>query len=74
MNKAKKEQKNLKLVDYSLTRIKNIKVVALVKTKDSFIREHYCYTRYKQQGYKYTAWLAYRSIEYASKTKKSSPN
>lgn len=70
MNKAKKEQKNLKLVDYSLTRIKNIKVVALVKTKDSFIRKHYCYTRYKQQGYKYTAWVAYRSIEYASKTKK----
>lgn len=65
IEKAKKDQERLKLVDYTLNRIKNIKIAKLSKPKKGFERQKYCYDRYKRQGYKYSAWLAYRSINYA---------
>lgn len=69
MKQAKETQKKLKLVDYSLNKIKNIRIVNYTKPKLGFIRDQYSYSQYKRQGYKYTAWLAARSIEYAKSFK-----
>lgn len=65
MEQAKKEQEALELVDYSLNKIKNINVSKLIKPGHQFEREQYNYEQYKRQGYKYSAWLAARSIEYS---------
>lgn len=64
LEQAKKDQEKLELVDYTLNRIKNIKVARWVKPKRGFKREKYDYDQYKRQGYKYSAWLAYHSMSY----------
>lgn len=65
IKKAKRDQKKQKLVDYTLNRIKNIKIAKISKTKSNFDRTQYNYSQFKRQGYKYSAWLAYRSMNYA---------
>lgn len=65
IEKAKRDQKKQKLVDYTLNRIKNIKIAKISKTKSNFDRTQYNYSQFKRQGYKYSAWLAYRSMNYA---------
>lgn len=60
--KAKEEQEKLALVDYSLKSIKKPKLVK--KTDLDYEREKYSYDFYKKQGYKYSAWIAARSINY----------
>lgn len=57
---ARQKQENLELVDYSLNKIKHVKLVK--KIKSARAREQYDYHQYKKQGYKYSAWLAARSI------------
>ena len=59
---AKKKQKKLVLVDYSLNHIREIKVASLVKSSKLDERIKYDYDSYRRKGYKYSAWLAYRSI------------
>lgn len=68
LEQAKKEQSQLKLVDYTLNHVQNIKVVKWGRVKKDFQRETYNYQQYKRQGYKYSAWLAYRSLNYSGKT------
>ena len=65
LEQAKKDQTELELVDYGLNKIKNISVSKMVKPRQHFQRDEYHYSQYKKQGYKYSAWLAARSIKYA---------
>lgn len=60
LRKARQKQEKLELVDYSLNRINHVKLVKRVSTNVE--REKYNYQQYKNQGYKYSAWLAARSI------------
>lgn len=64
MAKAKRNQSNIELVDYSLNKVKAIKVVIKVTTNSNYKRKIYNYEQYKYQGYKYTAWLAARSMAF----------
>lgn len=60
---AKKQQAKLELVDYSLNYISNLKLIS--KNSDtSYEREQFDYDYYKKQGYKYSSWMAARSIDY----------
>lgn len=62
--KAKKQQAKLELVDYSLNYISNLKLIR--KNSDiAYNREQFNYDYYKKQGYKYSSWMAARSIDYA---------
>lgn len=67
ITEAKKLQMQIKLVDYSLNHICKIHVVLLRKVKKNFQRETYNYVRFKNQGYKYSAWLAARTMDYIEK-------
>lgn len=61
---AKKQQAKLELVDYSLNYISNLKLTR--KNSDTtYEREQFDYDYYKKQGYKYSSWMAARSIDYA---------
>lgn len=64
IEEAKKKQKFLELVDYSLNKVKKIKVVKKINPSFDYIREIYNYDQYKQQRYKYSAWLAARSMSF----------
>ena len=60
---AKKQQAKLELVDYSLNYISNLKLIR--KNSDTtYEREQFDYDYYKKQGYKYSAWMSARSINY----------
>lgn len=65
LEQAKEDQKKLELVDYGLNKIKKINISKLVKPRHHFERGQYNYEQYKRQGYKYSAWLAARSIKYS---------
>ncbi|MCT7696382.1 hypothetical protein [Lactobacillus crispatus] len=64
IDEAKQLQLRIKLVDYSLNRISKLHIASLKKAKYNFQRETYNYSRFKRQGYKYSAWLAARSMNY----------
>ena len=60
---AKKQQAKLELVDYSLNYISNLKLIS--KNSDTtYERKQFDYDHYKKQGYKYSAWMSARSINY----------
>ena len=65
LDKAKKDQEKLQLVDYGLNYIKNIKLVKKTTPKDKFERDKYNYKQYRLYHYSYTSWLAARSMDYA---------
>lgn len=64
MNEAKRKQESIELVDYSLNKVKRIKVVEEIDPNFDYMREVYDYDQYKQRGYKYSAWLAARSMSF----------
>lgn len=64
IQEATKKQKAIELVDYSLNKIKNIKVTNQFNPNFDYAREVYDYNQYKRQGYKYSAWLAARSMSF----------
>ena len=71
MEQAKADQQKIKLVDYSFNYIKQIKILRLISdiksdkvSKKGYIRQRYDWNQYQKQGYKYTAYLAARSMSY----------
>lgn len=64
IDEAKILQAQVKLVDYSLNRISRLHITSFKKAKYGFQREVYNYYYFKKQGYKYSAWLAARSMNY----------
>lgn len=65
LDKAKKDQEKLQLVDYGLNYIKSINLVKKTTPKHGFERDKYNYKQYRLYRYSYTSWLAARSMDYA---------
>lgn len=64
-NQGKIMQKQIQLVDYSLTNLSDIQIV---KYSDPYVKRiKYKYSNYKRQGYKYSGLLAARSMHYIEK-------
>lgn len=68
MQEAKEKQANIELVDYALNRIKKIKVVDYKRVYYGVRREKYNNNRYNDR--RYTKFLAWHSMDYASKCDK----
>ena len=60
---ARLQQQQIPLVDYSLKNIQELKVVKYFDKVEH--RTKYNWSHFKKQGYKYSAWLAARSMTYA---------
>ena len=67
MEQAKEDQAQLSLVDYGLNHIDKIKVVRSKRAMYGVEREPYSYQQYKKQGYKYSSYLAAKSMNYAKR-------
>ena len=67
MEQAKEDQAQLSLVDYGLNHIDKIKVVRSKRALYGVEREPYNYQQYKKQGYKYSSYLAAKSMNYAKR-------
>lgn len=61
---ARIKQQSIPLVDYSLTNVQNLKVIKYLNK--SVLRTKYSYYQYSKQGYKYSAWLAARSMAFVN--------
>ena len=70
IKKAKVDQQKLELVDYSLNRIKKIKISKIVSNLTYCDKEIPNYEQYKKWGYRYSSWLAARSIDYVQHAQK----
>lgn len=70
LKQVQNKQALIKLVDYSLNKISNIKIVKYNSAIKLEKRSSYNYEQYKKQGYKYSAWLAAVSIHFAEENLK----
>ena len=62
---AKEEQKNISLVDFSFSRMRDLRLIKLNPATKNIERIRYDYDQYQRLGYKYTYWLATRSMKVA---------
>lgn len=65
MELAKKQQNELELVDYTLNRISQVKLVKEKPVRKGWFREDWSYDQYKTDD-RYSGYLAARSIKYAN--------
>lgn len=65
LDNAREEQRNISLVDFSFSRMRDLRLTKLNPATKNIKRIKYDYDEYERLGYKYTFWLATRSMKVA---------
>ena len=65
LDNAREEQRNISLVDFSFSRMKDLRLTKINPATKNIKRIKYDYDEYERLGYKYTFWLATRSMKVA---------
>lgn len=66
LTKAKEEQSQIPLVDYTFNKISNLDIINMLPVKKGWHRGFWLWSKKRDEGVKYTEYLAARSIKYAN--------
>lgn len=74
LDEARQKQKNIKLVDYSFSHVRDVRLVRLNQSAaaKNIKRNKYDYAQYQKMGYRYSFWLSTRSLKMVDFLKKNS--